>query len=667
MKTFNVKYSNNQELNQFIENNNIAKNENILLQIFTGICDVEFIENLIQNIKSIIPHIHIIGTTTDGEIMDNTITSYSTTLSFSVFEDTSIAVHSSELEEDSYKTAQKLIDKFDKTLKPKVAISFVDGLHINGEAYMNAFNDYDNNLIVAGGLAGDNAEFKQTIVFTKDKVLTQGVVVALLYNDNLTVNANASFGWENIGKKMTITKSKDNIVYEIDHIKAVDIYIKYLGEDIEKHLPKTGIEFPLIIQRDGISIPRAVVGKNSDGSLLFAGNLNEGDIVTFGYGNIDAILSYGDVVYENINFHKPESIFIYSCMARRALMGADIKEEIIPLSKLSSVSGFFTYGEFYYRKSLKKHVLLNQTMTLLCICERNGEDFVEESDVNYEKQNKKYSSRESSLTYKALSHLISQTSRELEEMNNSLQDRVENAIKINKEQNKLMQQQSHMAQMGEMLRMIAHQWRQPLAAISATSASLELKASMGKLDNEMAQKYAHDISNFSQHLSSTIDDFRNFFKINKNKQEITYIEVIKSVLQIIETSIINKNINLIQDLRCKETFITYPNELKQVILNLIKNAEDALCEREIKDPYIKIHTYKEDDKYILEVRDNGGGVPEDMMEKVFDPYFSTKTKKDGTGLGLYMSKMIIEEHCGGELSVVNTEDGALFRVVLNKA
>jgi len=213
--------------------------------------------------------------------------------------------------------------------------------------------------------------------------------------------------------------------------------------------------------------------------------------------------------------------------------------------------------------------------------------------------------------------------------------------------------------------MIAHQWRQPLAAISATSASIELKASLNHLDNNTAIQKAQDISSFSQHLSKTIDDFRNFFKPNKQKEETSYDELITSIFKIIAVSIENKNIKLIEELNCHDTFISYPNELKQVILNLIKNAEDVLIEKQIENPYIKISTYKENDKHILEISDNGGGVSKDIINHIFTPYFSTKTQTEGTGLGLYMSKTIIDEHCNGELSTMNTIDGALFKITLN--
>ncbi len=252
--------------------------------------------------------------------------------------------------------------------------------------------------------------------------------------------------------------------------------------------------------------------------------------------------------------------------------------------------------------------------------------------------------------------------KELELLNNSLKQRVLEEVKKNRQKDQQLLHQSRLAQMGEMISMISHQWRQPLAAISATSASIELKASLNKLDNETAEQKAHDISNFSQHLSRTIDDFRNFFKPNKEKSKITYDEIIKSVLNIVKISITNKNIELHTDLHCHNRFMSYPNELQQVVLNLIKNAEDILLEKMVESPFIKIKTYQKNNTHILEVSDNGGGVPETVKEKIFDPYFSTKTQKEGSGLGLYMSKMIIEEHCGGKLDIFNSSEGAMFRI-----
>jgi len=254
--------------------------------------------------------------------------------------------------------------------------------------------------------------------------------------------------------------------------------------------------------------------------------------------------------------------------------------------------------------------------------------------------------------------------RELANLNDFLKDKVKQEVEKNRIKDLHMIQQAKSAQMGEMLSMIAHQWRQPLAAIGAASASLNLKTRLGKADTQIIQTYTKDISDYSQHLSSTIDDFRTFFKPDKQKSESSYTEILDSVFGIIEISLLNKNIKLIKELHLEIKFETYANELKQVVLNLIKNAEDILIEKGIKDSYIKIATYSKNDKYILEVSDNGGGIPQNILPNVFDAYFSTKLKKNGTGLGLYMSKTIIDEHCSGKISVFNDKLGAVFRIEL---
>ncbi len=243
---------------------------------------------------------------------------------------------------------------------------------------------------------------------------------------------------------------------------------------------------------------------------------------------------------------------------------------------------------------------------------------------------------------------------------------IENRLKREKEfQEQQLLQQSRLAQMGEMISMIAHQWRQPLAAIGATSAKIRIKAHLNKVDNDMTIKTSDKIESLVQHLSQTIDDFRNFFKSDKIKREVTYTQMIDSILEIATATIVAKHIMLIKSLECDEKMNTYASEVKQVILNLLKNAEDALLEINISDPTIVLATYVENGKLVLEVSDNAGGIPDSIREQIFDPYFSTKKEKNGTGLGLYMSKIIIEEHCEGELSVYNNDRGAVFKISMN--
>ncbi len=224
-------------------------------------------------------------------------------------------------------------------------------------------------------------------------------------------------------------------------------------------------------------------------------------------------------------------------------------------------------------------------------------------------------------------------------------------------------QQSRMAQMGELISMIAHQWRQPLNAISLTINNLTLKCMIDEIDKEVFEKELALMDGYTQHLSHTIDDFRNFFKKDKSKDTTTLKEIVNSTLSIVKLSMDSKNIEIISDnVTCEHSLETYSNEVKQVLLNLLKNAEDVLIEKKIQNPKIIIETLDEEGCQVLVIKDNAGGIDEDIIHMIFDPYFSTKKEKDGTGLGLYMSKTIIEDHCNGKLSVSNDEDGAVFKI-----
>ncbi len=256
---------------------------------------------------------------------------------------------------------------------------------------------------------------------------------------------------------------------------------------------------------------------------------------------------------------------------------------------------------------------------------------------------------------------------ELEQLTKNLEQRVNEELEKNKLQNQQMLQQSRLAQMGEMISMIAHQWRQPLTAISSTTNSLLFKTMMNeKLEKNIFERDLKLINEYSQHLSKTIDDFRGFFKDNKTKEITTLKDIVNSILNIVKVSIENKGIKIITEIECSEEFETHLGEIKQVVLNIIKNAEDVLLENITKNPTITIKSIYDitNNHPTLIIKDNGGGIPENIMPKIFEPYFSTKLEKNGSGLGLYMSKTIIEEHCGGKLSVSNDDNGAVFKIVL---
>jgi len=236
------------------------------------------------------------------------------------------------------------------------------------------------------------------------------------------------------------------------------------------------------------------------------------------------------------------------------------------------------------------------------------------------------------------------------------------------EQQEILIEQSKAAAMGEMISMIAHQWRQPLQAVSILSHKLPLsKMSDGQISDELLKQVVTDISKQLDYMSKTIDDFRDFFIPHKDKEKISIEELIDRTLEF--TSFMFKNDNIKVRIKQSEDirFKLYVNEIIQVLINLLKNARDVLLENEKNNRILNISYYTKEKNAIIEVEDNAGGISEKIIKKIFDPYFSTKDEKNGTGLGLYMCKTIVEKHCHGKLSVKNSELGAVFTIELPMA
>lgn len=261
---------------------------------------------------------------------------------------------------------------------------------------------------------------------------------------------------------------------------------------------------------------------------------------------------------------------------------------------------------------------------------------------------------------------LNRKSEELEELNRTLEERVKKEVEANIRKDQLMLRSARQAQMGEMLSMIAHQWRQPLSSISTITGNLMVYLELDTYDKEQFMEMLASINDHAQFLSRTINDFRHFFNPNKKKEHADLKEILEQTINIIGRSLEYKNIDLQRDVSFNSTIATYPNEITQVFLNIIKNAQDVIVEKEIENPKIRITGYEEGNCQVVEIADNAGGIPEESLDKIFDPYFSTKDEKTGTGLGLYMSKLIIEKHCKGKLIAENRDDGACFIISMPK-
>jgi C4-dicarboxylate-specific signal transduction histidine kinase len=247
--------------------------------------------------------------------------------------------------------------------------------------------------------------------------------------------------------------------------------------------------------------------------------------------------------------------------------------------------------------------------------------------------------------------------RMLESLNHTLEDRIEVAVKELRQKDQTLIQQSRLAAMGEMINSIAHQWRQPLNLIGLIVQGLpECKdLSQEELDLEVNR-----IMNVIMHMSQTIDDFRYFFRQDKQKTRFNANQAVAKATEFITPSLNDKGIRISIIGRSEVDVFGYSNEYAQVLLNILSNAKDVLVEKNVAEPRIDISIARSDDRSVVTIIDNGGGISGDVMPRIFDPYFSTKEKMQGTGIGLYMSKIIIEQNMGGSLTARNVEGGVAF-------
>ncbi len=253
-----------------------------------------------------------------------------------------------------------------------------------------------------------------------------------------------------------------------------------------------------------------------------------------------------------------------------------------------------------------------------------------------------------------LSITVEDKTQKLNEINKNLESLVEKKSQELLQKENILNHQSKMAAMGEMIENIAHQWRQPLSVISTVATGAKLKKELGLLNDDEFYETMNIINNSSQHLSNTIDDFRNFFN---NDKEVVLFDItipIEKVLYLISTKLKNRNITVIKN--CKEIFVTgLENEFIQVILNIMNNAMDAFENKNNDNKFILIDAYNNDKDVIIKIKDNAGGIEKNIIDRVFEPYFTTKHKSQGTGIGLYMSLEIIKKHMNGNLIVSNEE------------
>ena len=370
-------------------------------------------------------------------------------------------------------------------------------------------------------------------------------------------------------------------------------------------------------------------------------------------GQINTHDYYFDIVAKGEMFHKVvqngtktlEGEVIYS----------DVAEIYVPIMKNGT---FLGSSEIYYDITEKKRIFKNLMgqihtffvifSTIFIIIVSIMLYFASIADLRRKIAQEKVEDLNRSLSYK-----VEEKTQKIKEINKNLEIKIKEEIEKNRQKDIQIFQQSKLASMGEMMENIAHQWRQPLSAITSSASSMEVQSQLDMLEKESLEDGFRNIINKANYLSKTIEDFRNFARADKEKEIFNLQELIQNSASIIDINLHQNNIDLIYDFD-KEPLILngLANELSQVILNILNNASDNFILQDSKMRKILIKAYKKE-KIVLEIYDNGDGIAQDIISKIFDPYFTTKHKSQGTGIGLYMCSEIIQKNFGGMLYVEN--------------
>ncbi|MGA1939633.1 FIST N-terminal domain-containing protein [Arcobacter sp. YIC-310] len=627
MKTFNYTIE-DQSLELLIDFNTLKKEKNILIQIFCG-QSKEAMKTILDKLKTKLPQAICIGSSTDGEINNETITTKKIVISISIFEKTQLEIAFVQ-NKNSFENGKELAKKLCKK-DTKLLITFTDGETTNGEEFLNGISSINNNVVVSGGMAADNATFKETFILCQDKIITKGAVGVSLNSKELKICNAYNFNWSPIGIDHEIEEVKENRVYKISGLSPLDFYEKYLGEYVAKSLPATGIEFPLIVQKNGIPVARAVIQKHNDGSLSFAGNLNKGDIVKLGFGNVELIMNNPlQSLFNKCSVSGVESFFIYTCMARRRYIPDLIDIEIKPFSKIANTSGFFTYGEFYHNEGYNE--LLNQTLTVVGLSEND--------DISYEEKKKIEKTEniisEHARSLQALTHLIQQSSHDYKHQSKKLEEG-------NKYAQNLVESQK------QFLKYAIHETNTPLSIIMGNIDMYEIEH--GK------NKYLSNIEVAMKNVFSIYDDLSYLVKkdqVNKATHEINLVDFIRSRIEFFTQTALKfkSKLNFIHNV--DEIRINF-NEIKlqRIVDNNLTNAIKYTLPNETIN--VKLIYINNECDFIIESR----SVQILEPQKIFEEYYREEESKDGFGLGLNLVKRICSEENVG-IKLESGENWASF-------
>jgi signal transduction histidine kinase len=667
-------YNNFDTFIEWCDENSIINSDRLLLEMNYPHDDEKLLKIILTDLKNLFPDATIIGMQSFASFKNHQISDLNKdpVISIMEFETSSLSSMVLDLSKNyirgecnNYRVDRNMIEGYlqSNTEAVEILSSFNN---CETSSFINSLGqDFRHLKIFGGGSTGKSYNTNKSFVFHSNDIYNKAIILVFIHGDNLSVELYQAFDWKPISRKKRITKTDDSTIFTMGDSPALDIYRKYFP-NLESDT-SVFLQVPLYITKGNSSYTVHILDADlTNQSISTAQPLDESDIVQLSIGNYNAMMNRTAEIYDFLSNTPAQAIWIGSSVSYEYGFRIPIKHYISNIRSNNHIFGYTTAQE-YFNEENHPNTFHNHTFVIATITESNN-SYIELEEYKYanitpfEIANKNlYSiihktSNELNRLTENLEIRVNQRTQELKTLNNELQIRIDDAVREVKRQTAIMNQQSRLASMGEILENIAHQWRQPLNAVSWVLQDIQIKAELGRQDEIDIGQVANKINNSIQFLSNTIEDFRRFVDKSDMAQTFNLKTTIESTKKLIEDTLTRLNIKIELDCNKDINYKGFENDIKHVIMNLINNARDAFEENHIKNGIIAISVYHEKDELIIAVKDNAGGIPKKILKNIFEPYYTTKHKTKGTGLGLYMSKNLIEK-VNGSLEVASILNG----------
>ena len=391
--------------------------ESCLIQVFSGVVQVARIERLLLELQQVFPGAAVLGASTCGEIHNREVLNGEILVSVCQFSHSRVKTAMVDDFSDLPAAGRQLASELDLPERRAMILfgcGMLAGRIVNAEPLLDSLAEQLPGIIICGGQAGNESEDTDTLVFTEAGVSQHGIAAAMLCGERLDVKTSYNLSWVPIGRKLTITQASGPRVYQIDHQDPKSLYSHYLGEEVAAALPLAAVDFPFLFERDGITMAAHAVGVNADDSFDYIHSFQVGEQVRFGFCHAGLLALGADAMAEAISHDRPEATFVYSCVSRKWILGADIELELGAVADYSPAAGFFCLGE-YFTPAGGKPNMFSQTMTVLCLSEKAEDVAVTPTAATDKPQRSQPESRQFR-TLSALHRLLETSAMEIESM-----------------------------------------------------------------------------------------------------------------------------------------------------------------------------------------------------------------------------------------------------------